>query len=727
MIKPSFIRFAVTLAALLLATPTFGVPWVSRHNMTGTDYQTEFNKWTGSPYNYRLISVCGYESGGQAQYAAVWEGSSGPGWVTHPGMTKAQFDSLRATYAEQDMQPVFISGFAAGGAAYYNAIWEHRPGADVVSQAGLSFAAYTSENTTRIGQGYKLVHLWTHNVGATEYFSAIWRKGDAPVYAVRTRRTAADYQAQFNDLGGQGYQLVTVSAAVVGGQPLYTGVWKRPGDAGAWYSTGDLSDANYQAETSNWSYQGYRPVFASAFVTGAGVRFNLIVHHNGGFSPANLNTINNAIGTYMQNNSVPGLSLAISRNGRLVYAKGFGQADQAANHWVHPNHRFRIASVSKPITAAAVLKLRDHCGLNLDETVFGAGGILGTTFGNGTYSARERAITVRHLLHHTTGWTTDGVWQVGGSDPDAVIDWQLDNTEPASPVGTSYQYMNADYVTAGRVIERRSGRSYEQFVKDELLAPSCITDMEIGGSTLAERKPGEVVYYGGSPYSLNPSRMDANGGWIARPIDLLLLLRRIDSNTNNAEILQADSLTEMRTGSTPNMGYGLGLGLNPGNSGGWSGTQGWGHNGCMDGTISFLVYRNDGLAFAVTCNTRPANDSCCWTLGGVIDTLVSTLNNANAWPNYDLFPCNVAPGNPPVGLAVPRTYYVDGSANCISQNGRRDCDLFLGGPFDRVTQAIGASCAGDRLFIRAGSYNETLTFRTPVTVRSYDGAADIGR
>jgi CubicO group peptidase (beta-lactamase class C family) len=713
----------IAVLACFATAPAFGVGWASRHGMTAAEYQTEFNKWTSPPYSYRQTSICGYEQSGQAYFAAIWEEQPGSGWVTHPQMTKAQFDSLSAGYAAQDLYPVFISGFGVGANAYYSAIWESSPGADVVAEVGLSHATYASLNSTRTAQGYKLVHLWTFNAGSTEYFTAVWRKGVAPIYTPATQLTSAQYQTQFNTLGSQGYQLVAVSAAMINGSARFAGLWRNPGNGSAWYGEHNLSAMNYQAESYNWSYQGYRPVMASVHVTAAGPQFNLIVHRNGGMTPNHLQTINDAIADYMSDNGIPGLSMAITRHGELVYAKGFGQADQAANEWVHPLHRFRIASISKPITAAAILKLRDHCGLDLDETVFGSNGILGNSFGTPPYSTREQALTVRQLLHHTTGWTNDGIWQVGGDDPKAAIDWQLDNAagEPMYAPDTWYDYMNIGYCVAGRIIERRMGKSYEQFVKDELFAPSCITEMEIGGGTLAERKPGEVVYYANddNPYALSPSRMDAHGGWIAKPMDLLLFLRRIDGDTAQADLVQPDSLTEMLTGSTPRPSYGLGQLLD---------ASEWGHNGSMAGSIGFLVHRYDGYSFAVTCNLRPPEDldKYAFTIKGVINNLIDTLDTANAFPNYDLFPCSVPSGSAPKGLADPRNFYVDGSANCFIQNGQKIC-AFLAGPFSKVVSAYNTSCWGDVMHVRAGSYNETLTFNKLMTVRSYDGTAVIGK
>jgi hypothetical protein len=265
-----------------------------------------------------------------------------------------------------------------------------------------------------------------------------------------------------------------------------------------------------------------------------------------------------------------------------------------------------------------------------------------------------------------------------------------------------------------------SGRSYEQFVKEEVLAPSCVTEMEIGSESLAERLPNEVVYYanGDNPYGLSPHRMDANGGWIAKPMDLLLLLRRIDGDAAHAQLLSADSLTQMRTGSTASGGgYGLGLNL---------GTDGWGHNGCMSGTIAFLEQRNDGYAFAVVCNIRPTDDGCAWGLKGVVNGIIDSLIAANAWPNYDLFPCDVPPGDPPQTMEVTKDIYVDGSCNSLIPIGQMSCDSILG-PYKTVNQGANAVCAGDRLWIRTGSYNETVTFDRYVTIRSYDGAALIGQ
>jgi CubicO group peptidase (beta-lactamase class C family) len=731
------ILLLAAVLGLLWPEPGFAIGWTSRHGMTAAGYQAEFDQWTSAPYKYRLISVAGYEAGRQANYAAIWADESGPDWVTHPGMTQSQFESANLNYAAQDFYPVFLSGFAIGGVPYYNAIWHRLPGAEVVARAGLSHSAYLGEHATRVRLGYELVHLWTFNAGTVELFTAIWRRNMSAAYTPVLQQTAAQYQDQFNNFSKQGYQLIVVSASVLGGVARYSSLGKQPGDGVAWGGQHGLSAMNYQGESWNWEYQGYRPVLASVHPTTSGPRFNLIVHRNGGMLPSHLKLINDAIGGYLDTNQVPGMSVAISRQGELVYAKGFGQADQAEGEWVHPHHRFRIASVSKPITAAAILKLRDHCGLELGSTVFGANGLLGNTYGTPPYSAREVSITVTQMLQHTAGWSKDGIWQVGGANPADAIDWQLDDAagEPAFAPGVRYDYMNIGFVVAARIIAKLGGKTYERFVQDEILAPSCVTQMEIGGEDLADRKPFEVVYYENStenfdPYDLSPSRMDGNGGWIARPIDLLLFQRRIDGSPLQADILSAERITEMRTspGVTDGNGnvisYGLGLGIGGG---------GWGHNGGMPGTLAQLEYRTDGFAFAVTGNLFPAvvagRDTNLVTLKAMMNDIIDALNAANAWPNYDLFPCDVPPGEAPPTMADPRTFYVDsGAVGCLLANGLSPFCLFPlpGGPFPTVNQANDIACSGDRLFIRTGFYDEKVTFSRRMTIQSYDGTAVIG-
>ncbi|MEK4069050.1 serine hydrolase domain-containing protein [Peribacillus sp. FSL R5-0717] len=86
--------------------------------------------------------------------------------------------------------------------------------------------------------------------------------------------------------------------------------------------------------------------------------------------------IENTVQTFMNTHHVPGASLALTYQGRLVFARGYGVTNPATNEPVNKGHHFRIASVSKPITAVAIFKLIESGQLQLDTSVFGSNGIL---------------------------------------------------------------------------------------------------------------------------------------------------------------------------------------------------------------------------------------------------------------------------------------------------------------------------------------------------------------
>jgi hypothetical protein len=125
--------------------------------------------------------------------------------------------------------------------------------------------------------------------------------------------------------------------------------------------------------------------------------------------------------------------------------------------------------------------------------------------------------------------------------------------------------------------------------------------------------------------------MDGSTAWIARPIDLLLLMRRIDGTANNADIISAGRFSEMMTGNVASVsqaGYGLAT---------IRGGSYFGHNGGMAGTCAWLYHRTDGFDVAFACNSTPfTNDGGSFTLKADIDTAINAVP-LSAWPDYDLF------------------------------------------------------------------------------------------
>jgi len=209
--------------------------------------------------------------------------------------------------------------------------------------------------------------------------------------------------------------------------------------------------------------------------------------------------VDNKVASLMTTYNIPGASLAVSKNGKLVYIKGYGVADKTTNEKVTPAHRFRLASVSKSFTGVAIMKLVQEGRINLDGKVFGTGGILGTDFGTAPYNANLLNITVRHLLQNVSGsWGAASGGDVIDQNPayayKQLLDWVINTRPNPNTPGTVYDYSNVNFCVAGRIIEKIAGKPYINYIKEDVMAPIGGTQTEMSGKTEAERKTNEVKY-----------------------------------------------------------------------------------------------------------------------------------------------------------------------------------------------------------------------------------------
>jgi CubicO group peptidase (beta-lactamase class C family) len=331
-------------------------------------------------------------------------------------------------------------------------------------------------------------------------------------------------------------------------------------------------------------------------------------------SPAERAAMAAAARAFMEKYAVPGLSVAIARDRRVLYAEAFGLAAERPRAALTPAHRFRIASVTKPITAVTIFALIEQRRLALGDHVFGPGAVLGADYALPPGRRWLTDITLEHLLTHTGGG-----WPNDDSDPMCanplmsqreLIAWTLATHALTHVPGTHYAYSNFGYCVLGRVIEKVAGLPYAMQVRDVVLRRCGVSDMEIAGNTLGARKPEEVVYYGQGgeePYSINVTRMDSHGGWLARPTDLALFAANLDS------VLEPATIRTMTTASAANSGYAKGWAVNA--------ARNWWHNGSLPGTSTIAVRTHAGFSWAAFTNTRRPSSN----IDGDLDALVWTM------------------------------------------------------------------------------------------------------
>ena len=175
----------------------------------------------------------------------------------------------------------------------------------------------------------------------------------------------------------------------------------------------------------------------------------------------------------MQRHRIPGVSLAICRDGQLVRATGYGLANVELDVPVKPETVFQTGSVGKQFTAMAVMMLVDEGKLGLDDPI--------VNYFPGA-PATWRGITVRHLLTHTSGIKD---WE-GKTD----LDYRKDYTEdelvqvamklpPDFAPGTQWSYSNTGYVLLGILVHRVSGKFYGDFLAERVFAPLGMTSTRI--------------------------------------------------------------------------------------------------------------------------------------------------------------------------------------------------------------------------------------------------------
>tara|TARA_R110002095_G_scaffold184553_3_gene161740 strand:+ start:3725 stop:4951 length:1227 start_codon:yes stop_codon:yes gene_type:complete len=384
-------------------------------------------------------------------------------------------------------------------------------------------------------------------------------------------------------------------------------------------------------------------------------------------------SLDNSIREFLQEHHPPGAAVAVSYHGRLVYARGFGYADLELKQPVQPESQFRIASISKAITAVAVMKLIEQKKLNQDTKVFDLLKDCQTPLAEPDVDPRLKEITIRQLLNHTAGWdrsvsfdpmfrSVEFAKQLGKMPPAEtgdIIQIMLKQPLDFNP-GERYAYSNFGYCLLGRVIEAVTGLPYHEYVQQEICSPLKMSQTQLGKTLLPFRRKNEVKYYSprksASVFSVNnPEQvpapygawyleaMDSHGGWIASAPDLMRFATAFNL-PDQCPILNASTIGQMFERPAGLAGFDQdGKPKNTYYACGWSvrtfqkqGSENHWHNGALPGTSTILVRRRDQINWAILFNTRYGNDKK--NLASLIDgPMHQWINQIEHWPEKDQF------------------------------------------------------------------------------------------
>jgi CubicO group peptidase (beta-lactamase class C family) len=353
---------------------------------------------------------------------------------------------------------------------------------------------------------------------------------------------------------------------------------------------------------------------------------------------------------------IKGASIAVMKDEKLIYAKGYGWADEEKKIKTDVKHIFRIASVSKLITATAIMKLVEKGEIRLSSKVFGDGGILNSADFSDIRDQRIKNITIENLLRHQAGFTrrygdpmfsTLEISRRLGIDTipskEQIIAFSITKKLGYTP-GEGTRYSNLGYLILSEVIEKITGMPYEQYIRDSILIPAGCYDMHLAKNSYTKKYTNEVKYYepqdqemvesfdgsgnmvskcyGGS----NIEGLFGAGGWVASPTELLKFVASIDDHPVIKDILSHESICKMTDSGPGRLPIGWAKTYQHGD---------WVRTGTLSGTSAMLRHQTDGYTWVFVTNTSSWKGS---DFPKLIDGFFKKeIKKVSIWPNRDLF------------------------------------------------------------------------------------------
>ena len=295
-----------------------------------------------------------------------------------------------------------------------------------------------------------------------------------------------------------------------------------------------------------------------------------------------------------------GLTVGIMHHGEMVYAEGFGKADIELEVSMDANHIFRIGSITKQFTSAAILRLMENDKLSLDDPI--------QKF-IPDYKTMNKTVTIEHLLTHTSGipsYTNAEIWdqEMRKRDfkpLDLLHEFATDTLE--FDPGTQFKYNNTGYFMLGYIIEQISGKTYEDYINEEFFKPLKMESSHYGSnqkiipmraSGYDSNESGQLV----NSLYLSMSQPYSAGSLLSTVHDLAVWNKYVFSH----KVISASTLNRAHTpytladGTKTGYGYGWGVGEQ-------YGMKTIAHGGGINGYLSMGIYfPHDELYVAVLSN-----------------------------------------------------------------------------------------------------------------------------
>lgn len=334
--------------------------------------------------------------------------------------------------------------------------------------------------------------------------------------------------------------------------------------------------------------------------------------------------IDSLMKTFMTNNMVPGASIAIVKNEKIVWKKGYGMADLEKFVPATPSTIYRLASVSKPITAVAVMQLVEQGKIALDSPIQKY---------VPAFPIKKYPITIRELLSHMTGIRHYQGDEFNSTRPYKSLTEALDifkNDSLLQKPGENQIYSTYGYTLLGVMIEAASGKTFMDYLKENIFKPAGMTHTSEDDALkiIANRSaPYDTIRKGevGNSVFVNSSYKIPGGGLISDVEDMSRFMIAIQQGKLVKPSTWKQMITEVKTNSGGKTFYGFGwiLGFPPVKDLPDLPSAVW-HGGVQQGsTTAILMLTNKNIGVVILSNLGELGNEITMTVALVASSLIT--------------------------------------------------------------------------------------------------------
>ncbi len=452
------------------------VPWSSIRGYSSQQFGTYFSKKKAQ--GYRVIDIEVDTIQGKPKYSAVWQYNSDKrGWASWRNLTHQQFSEKWKSYRSQGYRLIDQESYVISGKRRYAGVWvENKEKLSWVSYRNVKTDAFASKFITYKQQGYRMVDIEAYPSGNTTLYAAIWLKEPGgPAWAEYRDMSKDAYAKRFKDFAKKGYRVMDLESYRQKGRQKYAAIWVKNTNGRGWVARRNMTATWYANYWKTYQDEGYRLIDFEAYPTSQGTRYAGVWRQNGSrLNWPHKRQVDKAIKAYRDQNDVPGISVAIAENGKIVYSRGFGYADVGKKKVAHAKTIYRAASVSKAITAVMAMRLQDKNQLDLDRA----------SRSYVTSLPSHHTHNVRQLIRHRSGIRhykgskrknceipNNASWKDSSNTQyaTATAALQVFQNDPLmfSP-GAKSCYTTHGYTMLGAVLEKAGKRSYAALLQQEL-------------------------------------------------------------------------------------------------------------------------------------------------------------------------------------------------------------------------------------------------------------------